>query len=143
MKKKVKIAVVGIGLMGNQHLKAIERSPRAVLHSIVDINKDSHLHAKKYKVPFYTTSSALLKSNKPDAVIIATPNQFHEKHTSSFLKAKIPVLLEKPISDNILSAKKIINNSKKNKTHVLIGYHRRHNSIVTSLKKKNRIGTVR
>ena len=142
MKKKVKIAVVGIGLMGNQHLKAIERSPRAVLHSIVDINKDSHLHAKKYKVPFYTTSSALLKSNKPDAVIIATPNQFHEKHTSSFLKAKIPVLLEKPISDNIISAKKIINNSKKNKTHLLIGYHRRHNSIVTSLKKKIESGQL-
>ena len=142
MKDKIKIAVVGIGLMGSQHLKAIERSKRAVLHSIIDINKDSHLHAKKYKVPFYTTSSALLKNNKPDAVIIATPNQFHEKHTSSFLKAKIPVLLEKPISDNIISAKKIINNSKKNKTHLLIGYHRRHNSIVTSLKKKIESGQL-
>jgi len=142
MKNKIKIAVVGIGLMGSQHLKAIERSKRAVLHSIIDINKDSHLHAKKYKVPFYTTSSALLKNNKPDAVIIATPNQFHEKHTSSFLKAKIPVLLEKPISDNIISAKKIINNSKKNKTHLLIGYHRRHNSIVTSLKKKIESGQL-
>ena len=142
MKNKVKIAVVGIGLMGSQHLKAIERSQRASLHSIIDINKNSHLHAKKYKVPFYTSSSAILKNNKPDAVIIATPNQFHEKDTSSFLKAKIPVLLEKPISDNILSAKKIINNSKKNKTHLLIGYHRRHNSIVTSLKKKIESGQL-
>ena len=42
-----------------------------------------------------------------DAVIVATPNQLHEKHTVSFLKNKIPVLLEKPISDNINSAKKI------------------------------------
>jgi predicted dehydrogenase len=139
---KVKISVVGIGLMGSQHLNAIERSHKAILHSIVDINQDSRLHAKKYKVPFYKTSGDLLKNNKPDAVIIATPNQFHEKHTSSFLKAKIPVLLEKPISDNILSAKKIINNSKKNKTHVLIGYHRRHNSIVTSLKKKIESGQL-
>ena len=143
MKNKVKIAVVGIGLMGSQHLKAIERSQRAVLHSIVDINKKSHLYAKKYKVPFYKTSGELLKNNKPDAVIIATPNQFHKKHTSNFLKVKIPVLLEKPISNNILSAKKIIDNSKKNKTHLLIGYHRRHNSIVTSLKKKDRIRAVR
>ena len=64
------------------------------------------------------------------------------KNILSFLKAKIPVLLEKPISDNILSAKKIINNSKKNKTHLLIGYHRRHNSIVTSLKKKIESGQL-
>ena len=58
----------------------------------------------------------------------------HEKHTVSFLKNKIPVLLEKPISDNIQSAKKIITSSKKNKTPLLIGYHRRHNSIVSKVK---------
>ena len=38
MKNKIKIAVVGIGLMGNQHLKAIHLSKKAKLHSIVDIN---------------------------------------------------------------------------------------------------------
>ena len=52
---------------------------------------------------------------------VATPNQFHEKHTISFLNAKIPVLLEKPISSNIQKAKKIISSSRKNKTHLLIG----------------------
>ena len=38
MKNKIKIAVVGIGLMGNQHLKAIHLSKKAKLHSIVDIS---------------------------------------------------------------------------------------------------------
>ena len=136
MKKKIKIAVVGIGLMGSQHLKAVNLSKKAKLHSIVDLNKKSEVHAKKFKVPFYSSSKHLLKNNKPDAVIVATPNQFHEKHTISFLNAKIPVLLEKPISDNIKKAEKIIKSSKKNKTHLLIGYHRRHNSIVTSVKQK-------
>ena len=106
MKNKTKIAVVGIGLMGSQHLKAIKNSKKAVLHSIVDINERSRLHAKKFKVPFYRSSKYLLKNNKPDAVIVATPNQFHEKHTISFLNAKIPVLLEKPISNSISKAKK-------------------------------------
>ena len=41
--------------------------------------------------------------NNPDAVIIATPNVLHENDTVQFLKAKIPVLLEKPISDTIKS----------------------------------------
>ena len=136
MKNKTKIAVVGIGLMGSQHLIAIKNSKKAVLHSIVDINERSRAHAKKFNVPFYKNSSALIKNNKPDAVIVATPNQFHEKHTISFLNAKIPVLLEKPISSNIQKAKKIISSSKKNKTHLLIGYHRRHNSISTKVKNK-------
>ena len=55
---------------------------------------------KKFKVQFHRASKYLLKKNKPDAVIVATPNQFHEKHTISFLNAKIPVLLEKQISNN-------------------------------------------
>ena len=134
MKNRIKIAVVGIGLMGSQHLKAINISKKAKLHSIVDINKDSIVHAKKFKVPFYQSSSELFKNKKPDAVIVATPNQFHEKHTISFLDAKIPVLLEKPISDNIQSAKKIIRVANKNKTPLLIGYHRRYNSIVSKVK---------
>ena len=113
MEKRVKIAVVGVGLMGSQHLKAIKISKKAVLHSVVDINKDSSLQAKKFRVPFYKKTAALLKNNKPDAVIVATPNQFHEKHSISFLNSKIPLLLEKPISDNIEKAKTIIKSSKK------------------------------
>ena len=60
--------------------------------------------------------------------------RLHETHAVKILKKKIPVLLEKPISDNIKSAKKIIDSSKKNKTPLLIGYHRRHNSIVSKVK---------
>jgi predicted dehydrogenase len=82
----------------------------------------------------YSNVNELLNSKNLDAVIVATPNQLHEKHTVSFLKNKIPVLLEKPISDNINSAKKIISSANKNKTPLLIGYHRRHNSIVSKVK---------
>ena len=136
MRKKIKISVVGIGLMGSQHLKAIQHSKKCALHSIVDVNENSKFYADKLKVPFYKSSVEMLKKDKPDAVIVATPNQFHEKHTISFLNAKIPVLLEKPISNSISKAKKIINSSKKNRTHLLIGYHRRHNSMTTAIKKK-------
>ena len=39
MSKKIKISVVGIGLMGLQHIKAIQKSKLASLHSIVEIKK--------------------------------------------------------------------------------------------------------
>ena len=133
--RKVNISVVGTGLMGLQHIKAIKNSKKANLHSIVDISKKASVLSKKYKIPLYRNVNALLNNKNFDAVIIATPNQLHEKHTIGFLKSKIPVLLEKPISDNIKSALKIINSSKKNKTPLLIGYHRRHNSIVAKVKK--------
>ena len=143
--KKINISIVGTGLMGLQHIKAILKSHKANLHSIVDINKNATNLSKKYKVPLYSNVVELLNSNYLDAVIVATPNQLHETHTVSFLKKKIPVLLEKPISDNIKSAKKIIDSSKKNKTPLLIGYHRRHNSIVSKVKNiinKGKLGNI-
>ena len=145
MRKKINISIVGTGLMGLQHIKAIKKSKKANLHSIVDISKNAKNLSKKYKIPLYSNVSDLLNSNKLDAVIVATPNQLHEKHTVSFLKNKIPVLLEKPISDNIQSAKKIIVSANKNKTPLLIGYHRRHNSIVSIVKdiiKKGKLGKI-
>ena len=113
MKKKINISIVGTGLMGLQHIKAISKSKKAKLHSIVDISKNASALSKRYKIPLYSNVKELLSSKNLDAVIVATPNQLHETHTVSFLKKKIPVLLEKPISDNINSAKKIIDSSKK------------------------------
>ena len=143
--RKINISIVGTGLMGLQHIKAISKSKKANLHSIVDISKNAVNLSKKYKVPLYSNVEELLRSKNLDAVIVATPNQLHETHTLSFLKKKIPVLLEKPISDNIKSAKKIINSSRKNKTPLLIGYHRRHNSIVSKVKdvvSSGKLGTI-
>ena len=145
MVKKINISIVGTGLMGFQHIKAIKKSKKANLHSIVDISNNAKNISKKYNIPLYSNVSDLLNLKKTDAVIVATPNQLHEKHTVSFLKNKIPVLLEKPISDNIQSAKKIIAAANKNKTPLLIGYHRRHNSIVSKVKNiinKGKLGKI-
>ena len=135
MQHKIKIAVVGTGLMGLQHIKAIKKSKTASLHSIVEIKKTSLELSKKLKVSQYKNIKILLENDKPDAAIVATPNALHENDAIQFLNSKIPVLLEKPISDNIKSAKKIINCAKFNKTPLLIGYHRRHNSIINNVKK--------
>ena len=145
MNKKINISIVGTGLMGLQHIKAISKSKNANLHSIVDISNNAKNLSKKYKIPLFSNVEELLNSQNLDAVIVATPNQLHEKHTVSFLKKKIPVLLEKPISDNINSAKKIISSANKNKTPLLIGYHRRHNSIVSKVKElidKGKLGNI-
>ena len=120
--------------MGIQHIEAIKKSKKATLHSIVDINSNVEIVSKKYKSKLFRRIEDLLKSNKPDGVIVATPNQLHEKHSNFFLKNKIPVLLEKPISHEISSAKKIVNFSKKYKTPLLIGFHRRHNQIISKVK---------
>ena len=49
MSKKLKISVIGTGLMGIQHIKAIKKSKKVILHSIVDVNPKAEILSKKYK----------------------------------------------------------------------------------------------
>jgi len=49
MNKKINISIVGTGLMGLQHIKAISKSKKANLHSIVDISNNAKNLSKKYK----------------------------------------------------------------------------------------------
>ena len=61
MPKKIKISVVGIGLMGQQHIKAINKSKLCVLHSIVEIKKYESKLVKKLMVPVYNSIEYLIK----------------------------------------------------------------------------------
>ena len=54
MSKKINISIVGTGLMGLQHIKAIKKSKKANLHSIVDISNNAKNLSKKYKIPLYS-----------------------------------------------------------------------------------------
>ena len=49
MSKKVNISIVGTGLMGLQHIKAIQKSKKANLHSIVDIRIMLKIYQKNIK----------------------------------------------------------------------------------------------
>ena len=75
MSKKINISIVGTGLMGLQHIKAISNSKKAKLHSIVDISKNAAILSKKFKIPLYANVEEVLKSKNLDAVIVSTPTQ--------------------------------------------------------------------
>ena len=64
MKKKINISIVGTGLMGLQHIKAIQKSKKANLHSIVEIG-DNAKNLSSYLIPrsFLPKLPNRLKSN--------------------------------------------------------------------------------
>ena len=49
MRKKINISIIGTGLMGLQHIKAIQKSKKANLQSIVDTSNNARNLSKKYK----------------------------------------------------------------------------------------------
>lgn len=135
MSAKVKIALMGAGLIGKQHIKAIEISSHAQLSAIIDPSKEAIAVADKSDVPIYSNLAELLEVNSPDGIIIATPNRFHFNNGMDCIAAKIPMIMEKPICDNLEESQQLVEAAEIAEVPILVGHHRRHNPILINAKK--------
>ena len=138
----MKIAVIGAGLAGKQHIDTILNNKNCELDLIVDPSQEAYELSKKLNVQYFSSIELALKKSRPDGAIIATPNSKHKENAELFLNEKIPVLIEKPISSDIKSAIEIVMYAKKQKTKILIGHHRRHNKIIQNAKRKIQSGNL-
>ncbi len=106
---KVKIAVVGIGNIGNLHLRNIEKEPKVELVAVCDIVPEkATAAAEKYGVKAYFDSKALLADKIADAVIVGTPHYAHTTIGIAALDAGHHVLVEKPISVHKADCERLI-----------------------------------
>lgn len=107
--KRVKIDIVGTGLIGPRHAEAVLKDPDAELTFIVDPNPTASAVAKSLKFPLYPFIKAMLASpSKPDAAIVCPPNHTHVAVTKELLDGGLHVLCEKPISVNLNSGQELV-----------------------------------
>ena len=55
-------------------------------------------------MPRYSSLAELFAADKPDGVILATPNQLHVDGGLECVAAGVPVIVEKPIGDTVENA---------------------------------------
>ena len=85
-------------------------------------------------VPFYTDPAQMMDEVKPEAVIIATPNDLHLGVAREAVKRNIVPLIEKPISNDLEDAQAFAAEAETAGVPVLVGQHRRHNPFVNKAK---------
>lgn len=127
---KVRIGVVGAGLIGKRHARLVSESPRAELVGIADPAPGVDTVTRAHGVPSYAGIADLLTAGDVDAVIVATPNHLHVQHGLACVEAGIPVLIEKPIASSLDEAEQLADAAEAAGVPVLIGHHRRHSSIL-------------
>lgn len=126
----VKIAVMGAGLIGKRHAAHVRAEPGAVLSAIIDPAPAGKAFAEEIGVAWYPTFDALPVSQRPDGVIVATPNQLHVANGLELAAAGIPMLVEKPIADSVDGARKLVRAAEAEGVPLLVGHHRRHNPMI-------------
>lgn len=128
----VRIAVVGAGVIGQAHIRLIQNNPQLQLLAIADPAPAAQAVATQAQVPLYPTLQELLEKEKPDGVVLASPNALHVPQALQCLAAGLPILLEKPIATSVAQGRELVAAAAAQQARVLIGHHRAHSPILAS-----------
>jgi predicted dehydrogenase len=154
--KKYKTALVGSGWWGTNILREAIRSGSCQVVALCDVD-ESQLERCASEVASLTTDTPkryrdyreLLEREKPEIVIVATPDHWHPLATIAAVKAGAHVYVEKPIGHTVYEGRAMVKAAREADRVVQVGTHRRvspHNvSGMKFLKEGNagKIGMVR
>ncbi|HUY55250.1 MAG TPA: Gfo/Idh/MocA family oxidoreductase, partial [Candidatus Nanopelagicaceae bacterium] len=90
----IKLALVGLGSMGANHLRVAQASPRCAVAKVVDVN----LQAARAAAGDVEVSTTVDELAGVDAAIIASSTASHFELASALLRRRIPLLVEKPLA---------------------------------------------
>jgi len=101
----LKVAVIGLGDISNIHIPTIRNNPDAQLVAICDIDQSKSFGIESN---FYSDYEEMLEEEILDCVHICLPHHLHYPVVKACVEKGLHVFLEKPLSHNLETAKKIV-----------------------------------
>jgi len=129
--KKTRVAVIGVGDFGRNHVRVYKELDNAHLAGIVDSNPERALAvAAEFGTQVLPTVDAL--PGAVDAVSLAVPTVEHARLGCRLLEQGIDVLVEKPMAASLGEADDLIRAAEKHKRILQVGHLERFNPAVVA-----------
>jgi predicted dehydrogenase len=128
--RPIRLAIAGAGLIGQAHIRVARQESACELVAVVDPAPAGAAVAASVGVAHFRTLADMLTQDRPDAVILATPNALHMEQALQCIAAGMTILLEKPIASTVAEAKMVVDAVDKAGARLLIGHHRAHSPIM-------------
>ena len=134
-KKKIRIAIAGLGRIGMVHLNHLLYMPQAALVSVCDplIHKKKSL--VKEGIVQYSDYSEMLKNEQLQAIVICTPTPLHFDMIEEAFSYGIHVFCEKPLDPDLQNIKSLHQFAQKSKLNIQVGFNRRFDKNFSSAQK--------
>jgi len=134
---KLNLILIGLGNMGKIHYKSISNNLLCNKPIVVDSNpsvvsntNDIEFYQKLDEIP-------LDKFRSIDGAIVSSPSGLHFDHANFFIEKNIPVLVEKPLTDDADKTLDLINKAKSSKVLFKCGLIELYNPIIEELSNIN------
>lgn len=132
-KPEFRLAIIGTGTMGLEHMRVATLLGRAAIHGIFDNSSLSLDTAEKYlsslgatKPVRYADLASACSDKDVDALLICTPNFTHFDVLQEVMKSGKAIFLEKPMATSLSDAAQIVELAAKYKSVIQIGLQYRY-----------------
>ncbi len=126
----VRIAIIGLGFMGLNHLRVFNSLKNVKVNWVVDLDPERLKQAGNVNV-----SNDINDVCGVDAVSICVPTSYHFSTASYFIKKGVKnIFLEKPMTSTIGEAVELVSLADRYKVNLMIGHIERFNPAVVKLK---------
>ncbi|ELY48317.1 Gfo/Idh/MocA family protein [Natronorubrum sulfidifaciens] len=130
----VRTGIVGLGNIGQYHADRLEELGVPIVGGM-DVSAEARdRFAERYGVDVYDDHHDLY--DVADAVVITTPNRFHEAYAVDAFERDLHTLLEKPLAHSVESAERIVAAAETTDGTCMIGFNNRFRNTVRLLKER-------
>lgn len=120
-----RLGVVGLGTMGRIHAANARQLGGEVVAGADVAGDVRDAFAAEFDASVYESHEAMLAGERVDAVVITTPNTFHEEIATDALSAGCDVMVEKPLADSLAAGERIAAAADRSGGFCMVGFHNR------------------
>jgi predicted dehydrogenase len=130
----LRIAVIGVGHLGKEHARILAGLPEVELVGVADVNFDqAQAVARRLGCRAYGNHLPLLP--RVDAAVLAVPTSQHHSIGAEFLRAGIPLLVEKPLASGVEEAEGLVELARRQQVLLQVGHIERFNPAFEELQR--------
>jgi predicted dehydrogenase len=144
--RKVRFAVIGGGIWGNNHLlaaKQLESEGKIDLVAIADqYEPTAAKQAEAYGIKKYIDYQKMIREEELDAVGIATPDHLHREIALFAMEQGKHALVEKPLDLSAAGCRQMVEVAQKQGLMLMVDFHKRYDPTNQDVMQKVRAGKI-
>jgi UDP-N-acetylglucosamine 3-dehydrogenase len=132
--RKLRLGVIGVGVMGANHARVLVDLPGVELVGIADPDRSQAMAVATALGCQAVADHPTLFGLGVDAVVIAAPTHLHHPIAHDCIKAGVHLLVEKPISSSVAEGRSIVAAAQRAGLTLMVGHVERFNPTVATIK---------
>jgi len=140
-----RIGLVGLGGAGRNHAGNLTDIDCDLVAGADVVPEARDSFAADFDVDTYESHDAMYEDADLDAVVVTTPNAYHEAPVTAALERDIHTLCEKPLSNTLEGAEAIVDATHASDAFCMVGFHNRFSTaakILTRHRESGRMGDI-